>query len=645
MFVVKRSKHNPILEPDRDHYWEAFATFNLSPIKHGRTYYGLYRAMSAVDKLASPNQMSIIGLAKSQDGAHFEAAERKQFIVPEEMWEKYGCEDPRATFFEGKYYIFYTALALYPFQPDGIRVAVAISDDLNKVTERHLVTPFNAKAMTLFPERINGKVTVIFTAHTDSPPSHIAIAQADNIEDFWSPEFWDKWHAEIGSHILDPRRSDSDHCEVGAVPIKTEAGWLFIYSHIQNYFPSAENFERVFGIEALLLDLNDPTKIVGRTRGPLLTPEESYERHGYVGNIVFPSGAYVEKDTLFIYYGAADTTACRAKVNLTDLLNSIDPAFSERWHFKRYAGNPILSPDPRHPWEAKGAFNPAALDLGGKVHLLYRALSNDNTSTIGYAASDDALTISERGLEPIYVPREDFEMKKIADGNSGCEDPRLTKIGKQIYMCYTAYDSIGPPRVAITDISEKDFLAQNWKWSKPILITPKDVDDKDTCLFPTKIGGKYFLFHRMGTDICGDDLSSLNFEKEKVNKCIMVFGPKPGSWDSGKVGISAPPIKTKKGWILLYHASSHNHHVYRVGAVLLDLKDPTIVLARSTDSIFEPVEQYEKEGIVPNVVFPCGLTVREGLIYIYYGGADKVVGVATMELDVLIEALDHGSKL
>ena len=644
MFVVKRSKHNPILEPDRNHYWEAFATFNLSPIKRGRSYYGLYRAMSAVDKLATPSQISVIGLGKSSDGAHFDI-DRRQFIVPEEMWEKYGCEDPRVTYFEGKYYIFYTALAIYPFRPEGIRSAVAISDDLSKITERHLVTPFNAKAMTLFPERINGKATVILTAHTDSPPSHIAIAQADNVEDFWSPSFWEKWHAELDQHILDPRRTDGDHCEVGAAPILTSAGWLLIYSHIQNYFPSPEGFERVFGIEALLLDRDDPTKIIGRTKGPLLAPEESYELAGYVPNIVFPSGAYIENDTLFIYYGAADTTVCRAKVNLTDLLSSIDPARSSGWSFKRYSGNPILSLDPRHPWEAKGAFNPAALDLDGKVHLLYRALANDNTSTIGYATSKDGLTISERGLEPIYVPREPFEMKKIADANSGCEDPRLTKIGKTIYMCYTAFDGIGPPRVAVSEISEKNFLAGQWDWSKPILITPKDVDDKDTCLFPTKIGGKYFIFHRMGSDICGDDLASLNFEKEKINKCIMVFGPRRNSWDSAKVGISAPPIKTEKGWILLYHASSKNHHTYRVGAVLLDLKDPTIVLARSTDHIFEPVEQYEKEGIVPNVVFPCGLTVRDGLIYIYYGGADQVVGVATMKLDILLEALENGRRL
>ena len=115
-------------------------------------------------------------------------------------------------------------------------------------------------------------------------------------------------------------------------------------------------------------------------------------------------------------------------------------------------------------------------------------------------------------------------------------------------------------------------------------------------------------------------------------------------WDNEKVGITAPPIKTKHGWLLLYHGISKNHHTYRVGAVLLDLKDPAIVLARSTDPIFEPKEEYEKVGIVNNVVFPCGLILRDNLLYIYYGGGDRVVGVATMEIDIILDALLRGVK-
>src|ERR1035437_3891506 len=229
MYVVKRSHHNPILVPDKDHYWEAFATFNMSVIKKGKTFFGLYRAIGAFDKLRTPDQISIIGIGKSKDGVHFE--ERMPFIEPEEEWEKYGCEDPRITFFEGQYYIFYTALSHFPFDAGGIKVAVGISKDLKRVNERHLVTPFNAKAMTLFPERVNGKVTVIVTVNTDMPPAKIAIAQVDEIEDLWNQKFWDKWYKEVDKHTIDLKKLPSDHTEVGASPVKTSHGWLFLYSH------------------------------------------------------------------------------------------------------------------------------------------------------------------------------------------------------------------------------------------------------------------------------------------------------------------------------------------------------------------------------------------------------------------------------
>ncbi|MCX6755977.1 MAG: hypothetical protein NTX85_01410 [Candidatus Nomurabacteria bacterium] len=640
MYVVKRSSHNPILVPNKDHYWEAGAVFNLSPIKEGKNYYGIYRAISAVDKMRNPEQTSVVGIGRGKDGTHFE--EHEQFIVPVEDWEKYGCEDPRVTKFEGKYYTFYTALGGFPFSHENIKVAVGISKDLKNVTERHLVTPFNAKAATLFPERINGKATLILTVHTDLPPSQIAIAQSKNVEDFWNPEFWEKWYAEIDEHTIDPRRTKSDHVEIGATPIKTKYGWLLIYSHIQNYFESNEHLDRIFGVEVLLLDLKDPRKIIGRTKGPILVPSEVYELTGHIGNIVFPSGALLEGDVLSIYYGAADTTVCKAKVNITDLINTIRPETAGVYTFKRWKENPIISPIEDHLWESKATFNPAAIRIGGTTHIMYRSFSNDNTSYIGYASTKNGVKIDYRSPEPIYLPREDFESKKITNGNSGCEDPRVTQIGKNIYMCYTAYDSINVPRVAITSITEKNFLAHNWKWDKPSLITPSGFDDKDACIFPEKFKDGYLVIHRVGNQVCGDYLHSLNFEKEKVNKCIQIFGPRQNKWDGLKVGIASPPINTKYGWLLIYHGVSKSHSTYRVGAVLLDKKDPALVLARTTDPIFEPEMDYEKNGIVNNVVFPCGVVEDKGILYLYYGGGDKVTGVATMGLESLLKVLIRG---
>ena len=635
MFVVRRSSHNPILVPSRERYFDAFAAFNPSPVKRGRTTYLVYRAISSRDVLKTPNQISTIGIAASRDGRHFE--KHLPFIEPKEEWERFGCEDPRVTFFEGAYYIFYTALAKYPFEASGIRVAAAVSKDLKNISARHLVTPFNAKAMALFPERVNGKVTAIFSAHTDQPPAKMVIAQADHIEDFWSKDFWNGFEERLDSCAIDPRRSDADHVEVGAVPVKTKHGWLLLYAHIENYFTGGG--PRVFGIEALLLDLENPRKIIGRSKGPILAPEEQYELSGYVNNVIFPSGALVSGDTLEIFYGAADTTGCRAAVNLTDLVSSMCPDKAPDWHLSRFSRNPILSPNATHTFEKKAVLNPAALRFKGTTHLLYRAIAEDNTSSIGYATTVDGFTVSERFPDPVYAPREPFEMKKIEGANSGCEDPRLTKIGDRIYMCYTAFDGIGPPRVAATSITLKDFLARRFNWAKPVLITPPGVDDKDACIFSERIGGKYFVLHRVGTDICGDYLNSLNFNKDKVDTCIRVLGPRPGSWDSVKVGITAPPLKTKKGWLLLYHAISRGHHTYRVGAALLDLKDPTVLLARSTDPIFEPETDYERFGLVNNVVFPCGMIERDGTIFVYYGGADQVCGVATMKLEVLLRAL------
>ena len=265
-------------------------------------------------------------------------------------------------------------------------------------------------------------------------------------------------------------------------------------------------------------------------------------------------------------------------------------------------------------------------------------MSSDNTSVLGYAESLDGTSISYISPDPVYTPREWFEEKKVPGGNSGCEDPRITKIGSTIYMCYTAYNGLNPPSVAQTHISQKDFQKRNWNWSKPVLVTADGVDDKDGCLHPEKINGKYLLFHRINNSICVDFGETPEFKERNNFKNILILSPRPGMWDALKVGVSVPPIKTSKGWILLYHGVSKRSR-YRIGAVLLDLKDPTKVLSRTTDALFEPREAYEVEGQVDYVVFPCGAAVRGDTIYMYYGGADSVIDVASMSLKALLQAL------
>ncbi len=647
MFTVNRSKHNPLISPDKNHPWEAAATFNGSPAVKGKKTYLVYRAMSEPERLKEPHiSNSVIARGISSDAIHF--TDRKVLVSPSEEFDKFGCEDPRVTKLGGTYYIFYTGLGGYPFSADNIRVCVALSKDLNTVEEKHLVTPFNAKAMALFPEKIGGKMAALLTVNSDSPPSEICYAEFEKPEDMWSENYWKKWKAldesgRFDAHKLHMRRLPSDHLELGAAPVKTKKGWLLIYAHIQRYGQS----DQVFGVEAVLLDLKNPRKIIGRTKGPFMVADEYYENAGQVPHLIFPSGASIKKsksgDTLEIYYGAADTHCAKCSISLDNLLKTITD--KEIPLVKRFPGNPIITSRPKLDWEMKGTFNSGAIELGGKTHILYRAVSDKDVSVIGYAASVDGLSIDERPNKPIYVPRADFEKNGTDDHGFGCEDPRITKIGSNVYMTYTAYDS-RTPRVAISSISAKDFLKKNWKaWSKPIAITPEGVANKDSAIIPGNIGGKkentFILFHRVQENICASPLPSLDF-KGQVNQCIEIIGPRRGMWDGSKVGIAAPPIKTAKGWLLLYHGVSWSM-TYRVGAILLDLKNPTLLLARTAVPLFEPEEEYERKGMVRNVVFPCGLVAKKNIAYMYYGGADSVVGVATFSIKEILKRLSvHG---
>lgn len=643
MFIVRRHPENPLLAPKREHPWEALAAFNPSVVKSNGMTRMYYRALANPQAIIAPfSPESTIGVADSDDGVHFR--EHRQALAPIHDWEAFGCEDPRASVIDGITYLSYTALGGYPFGPENIKAALAISKDGEHFDERHLMTPFNAKAFALFPEKVNGEFVALLTAHTDYTSEHprptIGVARAKNIEEFWNPEFWNHWHEHMAEYALpNLRRVDGDHVEIGAPPVKTDRGWLLLYSYIQNYYDEAN---RIFGVEALLLDYEDPRMVLSRTY-PFMVAEEVYERFGIIPNIVFPSSALIEDPprgeaggTLELYYGAADTTCAMAEIRLSDLLRS----FGEHAEptFVRFPGNPTLTPLPEHPFEEKLVFNPAAFELDGSVHILYRAMDNQNTSTVGYARSEDGLRIVERLPEPIYVPRADFEQKLgKPDGNSGIEDPRTVVIEDRLYMTYTAYDGIHSPRGALTSISLEDFRARRFDaWSEPFLVTPDGVDDKDLALFPEKTKDGFMLYHRIKNRICADVLPDLS-SGTRVSKCIEIMGPRVGLWDSLKVGIAGPLLKVPGGWLMLYHGVSHRSR-YRVGAALLD-EAGTTVLARAADPIFEPQEPYEKEGEISNVVFPCGSVIRDDTLFMYYGGADKVVGVATASLSRILSAL------
>lgn len=638
--MLKKSPENPIILPSPENPWESEAAFNPSTVLDGGKTHVVYRAVSGKQKIGGNElEVSSIGYAVSSDGIHFK--HKRQLIKPEYDWEKYGCEDPRITKIGGKYYIFYTALSDYPFRAEGIRAAVAITRNFESIEEKHLVTPFNAKAMSLFPSKVGRKFAAILSVNTDRPPARICLALFDRIEDAWSKEYWERWYNSLDEHVIKLQKSSSNQVEAGSPAIKTKHGWLVVYSQIENYF----TLNPVFTVCAALLDLKNPLKMIGRTERTLLLPEEEYEKFGKTPNIVFPTGTTVKNGYLSVYYGASDTTCAVARGKLSDIVDEI--VGSAKIKLKRYKSNPILQKIPEHGWEAKAVFNPAAVYEDRKIHLVYRAMSDDNTSTFGYAASKNGFEFGERLENPIYIPREDFEKKSVPLGNSGCEDPRVTKIGDTFYMCYTVYDGKNPPRVALTSIKVSDFLSHRWNWAKPILTSPPGMDDKDAALFPKKIDNRYVLLHRIGADIWIDFVDDLSFPDREKGRWLggrVLMSPRQHRWDSKKIGIAAPPIETKYGWMLLYHGISKDGVYYRVKAALLDLKNPRKVLARTNGAILEPEADYEKEGEVRNVVFPCGAVVFKKNLLVYYGGGDKVVGVASIEFKKLLAELLREAK-
>ncbi len=302
---------------------------------------------------------------------------------------------------------------------------------------------------------------------------------------------------------------------------------------------------------------------------------------------------------------------------------------------KRYKGNPILAPIEGSSWESVMVYNCAAIYEGGKVHILYRAQAAKNgISRFGYASSKDGYTIDERLDYPVFGPSTDSDLDC-----KGVEDPRLTRIGDRIYLCYTAYgvnagmvNGHTGVQLATASISVEDFLNKKWNWSERSYPFFR-VDNKNSFYFPEKINGKYVMVHRIPPHMWisySDDM--ITYENQKI-----LMSPE-FDWEFFKIGGGSPPIKTDKGWIVIYHGVDRNMQ-YRLGVALLDLKDPGKVIARYNKPFLEPETDYEIDGVVPNVTFTCGAVRIEDTIFLYYGGADTVIGVATAPVKDVLKLL------
>lgn len=330
---------------------------------------------------------------------------------------------------------------------------------------------------------------------------------------------------------------------------------------------------------------------------------------------------------------------------------------------QRYQDNPILSPNPPNDWENLAVFNPAAgYDEEEKqVILLYRAAEAhpEYKCYFGLAISSDGYRFERVSDEPAFSPSIDgFDASTV-------QDPRMVKIGEYYYITYACrFFPFGQfwqpqekrykppvcppdfPRVIRNNATSSGLLlTKDFKtYIRAGRITDPILDDRDVILFPEKINNKYVMMHRplewvgekYGTEFpaiwisTSDDL--LGFRQSKLLAKVKY------DWECGKIGINTPPIKTKEGWLTIYHAVGSDKY-YRLGALLLDLENPQKILARTKDWIMQPEEDYEINGYYKGCVFPCGKVVIGETLFVYYGAADKYVALATCSLQELLDYL------
>jgi predicted GH43/DUF377 family glycosyl hydrolase len=333
---------------------------------------------------------------------------------------------------------------------------------------------------------------------------------------------------------------------------------------------------------------------------------------------------------------------------------------------QRSASNPILVPHAEHPWENLVVCNPGVIHHDGLFQMLYRAAGDDKDHVIhfGLATSRDGIHFERQSDQPVFSPSSDGP-------DAGCvEDPRIARLDGHFYITY-AYRAFKPGQYWLAadnsafnprDASLPPLFGQNMTASGLLLsddlrsfrrlgrITRSDVDDRDVILFPEKIGGRYVMLHRPmqwagpGYDnaypamwICySDDLLTWS------DSTMLAKGE--FHWEN-KIGGSCPPIRTEHGWFVIYHAVD-SKGIYRVGVMMLDLEDPSKVIARTPEPVMEPEEDYEWHGLYPHgVVFPTANVVVDDVLYVYYGAADQKIGVATADFPTLVEfVMSHATR-
>ena len=333
----------------------------------------------------------------------------------------------------------------------------------------------------------------------------------------------------------------------------------------------------------------------------------------------------------------------------------------------KYKNNPVLKPV-GDGWEGLCVLNPAVVyDEDEKTFkMLYRAAGNDKQHYIylGLAESKDGFNFERVSDKPVLAP-------DLNGADGGCvEDPRLVKMGGYYYLTYASrtfapgqywredkqYFGFKPdygPAYLINNSSVTHLaISRDLKsWKKLGRITDSRYDDRDVYIFPDKINGKFVRLSRP-MEWCGK-----GFENENPAIWIsysddLMEWDKPRLlmqgvewWEDKKIGGSTPPVKCKYGYMIMYHGVSSKDDGYRVGAVIVDENDPEKILARTKNFIMEPEYDYETKGYYNGCVFPTGVCVKDGTMFVYYGAADKFVCVATANFDEFCDQLYEEGRL
>ena len=301
----------------------------------------------------------------------------------------------------------------------------------------------------------------------------------------------------------------------------------------------------------------------------------------------------------------------------------------------RYQGNPILTKDDV-PYPVQTVHNAGVAKNNGRYIMLFRSHLDTGRSIIGLAESEDGFNFKARS-EPFMIPSKEQVFSEYEA--FGVEDPRITYLEGVYYITYSAYSQHGV-RIGLAKTADFESV------ERISLITQADY--RNTVLFPERIDGKYVKLDRPHSDISPWSIwISYSPDLRHWGDSRLVMKPVPYHWDETKIGPGAPPIRTDKGWLSIYHGvfPTMAGHVYRLGAALHKLDDPAQILGVGNRWILQPEDPWEITGYVPNVVFTCGAVPEDdGTLKLYWGGADKVMCAGTAIVDELVDLCLNDSR-